>query len=111
MSARTASPTDRLIGWYKSQCDGYWEHQHGVRISTTDNPGWSLDVDLAETAQAGRALPQRTLERSEVDWVFVEVKDNAFRARGGPCNLSEMIELFMAFVEDPLSPGLAGLEI
>jgi hypothetical protein len=34
------------------------------------------------------------------------VKNNVFRARGGPGNLSEMIELFMAFVEDRPSPGL-----
>jgi len=45
-------------------------------------------------------LERSVLERSEVDWDIVEVRDNVFRSRGGPGNLLEMIELFMAFVED-----------
>jgi hypothetical protein len=90
------------MAWYRSQCDGDWEHQHGVRIGTLDNPGWSLDVDLAGTPQAGRELPQKMIERSETDWVFVEIKNEAFRARGGPANLLEMLGLFLAFLEDRL---------
>ena len=97
-------PVESLMAWYRSQCDGDWEHQHGVRIGTLDNPGWSLDVDLAETPQAGKSLPQKMTERSEDDWVFVEVKDDVFRARGGPGNLLEMLDLFAAFLEDRLSP-------
>jgi hypothetical protein len=25
--------------WYKSNCNGLWEHQFGLRIETLDNPG------------------------------------------------------------------------
>jgi hypothetical protein len=92
-------PIEWLMAWYRLQCDGDWEHQHGIRIGTLDNPGWSLDVDLAGTPHAGKSLPQKMLERSEHDWVFTEVKDDVFRARGGPGNLSEMIESFAAFVD------------
>jgi hypothetical protein len=104
VSSQDVPSIEWLMAWYRTQCDGDWEHQHGVRIGTLDNPGWSLDVDLAETPQAGKWLPQKMTERSEDDWVFVEVKDDVFRARGGPGNLSEMIDLFAAFVEDRLSP-------
>lgn len=88
------------MAWYRSQCDGDWEHQNGVRIGTLDNPGWSIDVDLAGTRQAGKSLPQKMTERSQDDWIFVEVKDDVFRARGGPGNLLEMLELFAAFLKD-----------
>ena len=90
-----------LMEWYRSQCDGDWEHQHGVQIGTLDNPGWSLDVDLAETPQAGRSIAKKMIERSKDDWVFFEVKDDIFHARGGPLNLEEMISSFLAFVEGP----------
>jgi hypothetical protein len=100
MSSQSVQPIEWLMAWYRSQCDGDWEHQNSIRIETLDNPGWSLDVDLAATPQAGKSLPQSMTERSEHDWVFMEVKDNIFRARGGPGNLSEMIELFAAFVGD-----------
>lgn len=86
-----------LMEWYQSQCDGDWEHQYGVRIGTLDNPGWSLDVDLVGTSLAGRMLQTKLLERSERDWLFVEVVDGVFRARGGPGNLGEMIEAFREF--------------
>jgi len=101
---QSVSAVESLMAWYRSQCDGEWEHQHGVRIGTLDNPGWSLDVDLAETPHAGKSLPQKMTERSEDDWVFVEVKDDAFHARGGPGNLLEMLDLFALFLEDRLPP-------
>jgi hypothetical protein len=96
-------PLGVLMAWYQSQCDGEWEHQHGVRIGTLDNPGWSVDVDLAETSQAGKSLSARTIRRSADDWVFLEIKDDVFRARGGPGNLLDLLDLFAAFVEDRLS--------
>lgn len=103
MTRLPVPPLDWLMTWYKSHCDGDWEHQHGVRIGTIDNPGWSLDVDLAETPLAGRVVPKKLAERSEDDWLFFEVKDDVFRARGGAGNLSEMIDLFADFVEDRLT--------
>jgi hypothetical protein len=87
------------MAWYQSNCDGDWEHQHGIRIGTLDNPGWYLDVNLEDTPKAGSILPSKLIERTENDWVAVEVKDNMFKAHGGPGNLSEMIKLFAAFVE------------
>jgi hypothetical protein len=86
------------MAWYQSHSNGDWEHQFGVHITTLDNPGWALDVDLAGTHDAERVVPMETVERSQTDWVFVEVKDAKFHARGGPGNLGEMILRFAAFV-------------
>jgi hypothetical protein len=91
-------PLDSLMAWYASQCNGDWEHQYGIRINTLDNPGWSLDVDLAETPHEKRTFSAQMTERSENDWIFVEVKNAVFRARGGPGNLTEMVRRFSDFV-------------
>jgi hypothetical protein len=99
MTLNSPEPLAWLAGWYQSHCDGDWEHQNGIRIGTLDNPGWWLDVDLGETKHAGRVRSQELIQRSENDWVFLEVKDNRFRARGGPGNLAELIGLFATFVE------------
>jgi hypothetical protein len=88
-----------LQGWYRSHCDGDWEHDCGIRISTLDNPGWSLSIDLGGTSKADCVVPRNLVERSENDWVSVVVKDGQFKAHGGPENLSEMIRLFAEFVE------------
>lgn len=29
-----------LTSWYKTQCNGDWEHSYGIEISTIDNPGF-----------------------------------------------------------------------
>ena len=34
------------MNWYKTNCDGDWEHSYGITLQTLDNPGWHLTVDL-----------------------------------------------------------------
>jgi len=38
-----------LSSWYHSHCDGDWEHSARIRISTIDNPGWSISINLEGT--------------------------------------------------------------
>jgi hypothetical protein len=90
---------ERLAAWYRQQCDGDWEHQHGVKLVTIDNPGWSLDVNVNETPAAGTPAAPTNIERSEDDWLFFELKDDLFRGRCGPNNLVEMIGAFLHLVE------------
>ena len=86
---------EQLSAWFRSNCDGDWEHQHGIQIGTLDNPGWYLRVALEGTPMAGAALPRRLVERTEDDWISLEVKDGMFLAYGGPGNLLEMIRAFI----------------
>jgi len=89
---------DRLARWYREQCNRDWEHQNGVRLVTIDNPGWSLDVNLADTSIAGRTVEPTRIERADDNWVFYEAKGDLFRGRCGPENLTEMLAHFLAFV-------------
>jgi hypothetical protein len=34
-----ADALDFLHRWYAAQCDGDWEHEFGIRLTTPDNPG------------------------------------------------------------------------
>jgi hypothetical protein len=98
-----ANEIQRLVRWYREKCDGDWEHQYRIRIGTIDNPGWSLKVNVSETSLAGRTLALSRMERSEVDWIFHEVKNDEFQGHCGPDNLVEMIGVFLLFagVSDP----------
>lgn len=100
MTTTNEDPVEWLERWYRTQCNGDWEHQHGVRIGTLDNPGWSLDVDLVDTPEADRTKRASIIERSTTDWVFCEVKEGVFSARGGPGNLRDVVRAFMDFVGD-----------
>lgn len=98
MTRSNDEPMAWLADWYRARCDGDWEHQYGIRIGTLDNPGWSLDVDLAGTPEAGRTKKSSLVERSDSDWLFCEANEDVFRARGGPENLGEVLGAFQAFV-------------
>ena len=49
-----------LQNWFKSQCDGDWEHEYGVKIETVDNPGWYVVINLTGTECEGCAFPGAT---------------------------------------------------
>jgi Immunity protein 53 len=84
-----------LENWYSRQCNGEWEHSWGVKITTLDNPGWSVTIDLRDTRKQNSALDWVKIQRSEDDWIFYKVVDNRFEIKCGPKNLSEAVELFV----------------
>jgi hypothetical protein len=86
---------DFLQNWYSNHCDGDWEHSDGVSITTLDNPGWALTIDIAKTELAGKPFSpiSRNLD-SQMDWIQVFIHDGKFEARGGPGNFREMLEVF-----------------
>jgi hypothetical protein len=92
---------ERLQSWYVSQCDGDWEHCFGISISTLDNPGWKVDIELNETELEECAFEKVQIKRSEVDWFFVERKEMKFRIACGPMNLEECLAIFCDWAESP----------
>ena len=81
--------------WYLSNCDGYWEHGYGVKIETLDNPGWQVQIELADTKLAGKSFDKLEIERSEDDWVVCWVEGSTFQTACGPENLEETLKVFL----------------
>jgi len=46
--------------WYQQYCDGDREHRETIRISTMDNPGWYVFIDLEWTDSENK--PFQTIE-------------------------------------------------
>jgi len=85
---------EQVEDWYSSQCDGDWEHQHGISIDTLDNPGWSVTIDLKGTNLSGVVMSPHHRHASDSDWVSCEVRDAKFIGNGGSRNLGTILELF-----------------
>jgi hypothetical protein len=96
-----------LEDWYAAQCDGDWEHQYGVQITTLDNPGWSLEIDLYETDAVDRTLDRVVIERTDTDWLEFWVEGKRFHARMGARNLTEGIEAFLGWFETPCKGSIS----
>ena len=90
---------DRVQSWYFSQCNGDWEHGNGIRIETLDNPGWLVDINLADTALEGKLFDRVQMDRTELDWLWAWKDENKFSVRCGPKNLEEALLLFLNWAE------------
>ena len=85
----------KLQDWYSAQCDGKWEHGSGVKISTLDNPGWSIRVDLAGTSLEALNFERVTVEHSDQDWLSYWTEEKTFCGFGDPSKLQPLIEKFL----------------
>ena len=91
----SGEPLKFIEAWYDAQCDGEWEHGHGVKIDTSDNPGWSVEIDLTGTMLEGRQDFNRYFDfRKKVEWMNVTKKDKVFYGYGGPSRLADILEFF-----------------
>jgi len=84
-----------LEKWYAGQCNGDWEHGHGVRIKTLDNPGWRVHISLRDTKRQDATLAVIKLTRRQDDWISYWVEKQEFQFACGPKNLSEAIDIFV----------------
>jgi hypothetical protein len=89
----------RLQHWFRTQCDGAWEHGGGIKLETLDNPGWLLDVALEGTPLEDAPFAKVWVERSDVNWLHCVVEDRIFRGRGGAGNLAELLRTFLDWAE------------
>jgi hypothetical protein len=89
-----------LQSWYASQCDGEWEHSHGISIITLDNPGWKVEIDLSGTKYPSLSRPVHEENYGdEVEWLRCWVEDRRFHAACGPQKLADVLEIFRGLVE------------
>ena len=90
------NPLNRLQEWYVQQCDGTWEHTHGISISTLDNPGWRIKIDLNETNLKNSSFEEVVFgSDGKNDWYRCSVKNFSFEGYGGPMRLNDLISTFL----------------
>lgn len=76
-----------LQNWYQSKCDGTWEHEYGLDISTIDNPGWKVLVN----GEHGRQPKKINIDGDE-SWLVINASEHDFKGYGSPDNLVEMLK-------------------
>lgn len=90
-----------LLDWYAAQCDEEWEHEFGVQLSTLDNPGWSLEVDLKDTDLAGRLLERYVFEGEADRWAQCWSDGEKFHGVCDPASFGLVLGQFRNFVDQP----------
>ena len=86
--------------WLNQNCDGDWEHAQNFTITTTDNPGWSVTINLAGTKLENKNFSTVDVENNDIDWLYCTIKDHQFQGDGGVRNLIEILQIFRDWSEN-----------
>lgn len=85
-------PLGWLAAWFRSQCDGAWEHTAGITIETTDNPGWWVRISTTIPR------PEEFFDESDPQtgtWLTVYWEDGVLH---GACSPTELCKLLSRMV-------------
>lgn len=88
-----------LENWYKSNCNGDWEHGYGIKITTIDNPGWSVNINLTETTLEDKTFKKIEIDNGDNDWMVCLFQDGRFKGWGDTDKLESIIEIFKEWAE------------
>ena len=95
---------EQLQDWFQSQCDGVWEHDHGIVIESTDNPGWWVKIDLKGSLQTKSFEPVGRGDLESTDpqppWMRCYVEGGVFNGAGDPSTLGEIVTTFLAWASE-----------
>jgi hypothetical protein len=87
---------ERMEEWFANQLNGDWEHQGDISITTLDNPGWLIEVDLdTVVGEVYREISSFNEQESELDYVtfYYDEIENSVRVICGVGNLSHALSI------------------
>jgi len=84
----------RIQQWYKTNCNGDWEHSLGLSITNIDNPGWAVKIDLLETCLENLQFNKK-VDNSNWDWYQIKVVDKVLEMYCGHMNLDDVLKIFL----------------
>lgn len=88
-----------IQNWFKNHCDGQWEHGEGIQITTTQTPGWEVEIDISKTSVGNMNLKGILNEKSKNDWYGVKIENQKFTASGDSGKLLFLLGLFKEMIE------------
>lgn len=80
--------------WFQSNCNGDWEHGYGIKIETTDNPGWMVRIYLYDTELEDKPFEKIAIENGDNDWMVCKVEDYFFFGMGDVNKLETILKTF-----------------
>lgn len=94
-----ANNLEWLQDWYQRQCDGKWEHSHGMNLKPLEDPGWHLTINLVGTSAADARPQTLRLDTLSGDWISCSIADQRFEGSCDPRKLEQIIGVFRKWVD------------
>lgn len=83
--------------WFSSVCNDNWEHGHGIKIETIDNPGWEITIDLNGSNFFLNSKNWELFGDFDERWLGYKIENNVFNGAGSSLNL--IIYVFKNLIE------------
>ncbi|OZV66877.1 immunity 53 family protein [Winogradskyella aurantia] len=90
---------DWIQNWFKDNCDGEWEKNDIIQITTLDHPGWEVEIDISKTSVANLEIKWILNEINRQDWYGVKVENQKFLAAGDTGKLTFLLNLFRQMID------------
>ncbi|EDP72128.1 hypothetical protein FBALC1_13542 [Flavobacteriales bacterium ALC-1] len=90
---------DWIQDWFKANCDGDWEKDEVIQITTLAAPGWEVEIDISRTSIANLEIKWILNEINRHDWYGVKVKNQKFFAAGDANKLTFLLDLFKQMID------------
>lgn len=90
---------DWIQNWFKDNCNGEWEKGEAIQITTLDNPGWEVEIDISNTSIANINIKWILNESGPQDWYGVKIENKKFNASGDSGKLKFLLGLFKEMIE------------
>ncbi|MGA8108700.1 MAG: tRNA adenosine(34) deaminase TadA [Acidobacteriaceae bacterium] len=94
-----------LESWYQNQCDGAWEHNHGIQLESLPRQGWRLTIRLEGTSAENTSSQRLNFDSSGGEWIDCTISPERFEGAGDPRRLEQIIGVFRRWVEAPEEPA------
>lgn len=85
---------ERLQCWFLSQCNGDWEHGLGISVSTLDNPGWQIQIDLEGSTLEETEFPKTVEMKSAAEWIHASREGNLVKISCNPEQFDRALAIF-----------------
>lgn len=90
---------DWIQNWFKDNCDGDWEKGEVIQITTLENPGWDIEIDISNTSLANIEINWILNENGKQDWYGVKIENQKFNAAGDSKKLEFLLNLFKEMID------------
>ena len=100
ISSSEISILSRFQKWYQSMCDGDWEHCYGVKIDTSDNPGWIVEIDIIDTPLENKPFDTIHYGETDHDYLICKIENGKFEGFGDVTKLENILNCFLNWAEN-----------
>jgi len=88
-----------MQNWFKTNCDGDWEKDEVIQITTLATQGWEVEIDISKTSIANLEITWILNEINRQDWYGVKVENQKFFAAGDTNKLIFLLDLFKQMID------------